>query len=100
MYHLADKLLLNMSQKKSGDKVWETMNSSYCPENSDITSSNSMVWFHFGSSGFNYTFQKDTAISICMKCSTQPFTSHQYLLQGAKHGSGSGAQGKEEVTPV
>lgn len=74
VYHSADKLLLATPQMQAGDKVWETTKSSYCPENSDGTSGNSAVWFHFGSCGFNYTLQKDTAISICMKCHTQPFT--------------------------
>lgn len=95
----ADKLLLTTPQAQAGDKVWDTMDSSCIPENSDVTRGDSMVWFSFGSSGFNYTLQKDTAFHICMKCSAQPFTRGLELLQGTKHGSGTGTQGKK-VRPM
>lgn len=61
-------------QTQSGDREWETANSSYCPEREEVTGGGFTAPFHFGSSGFNYTLQKDTAISICMKCSREPLT--------------------------
>lgn len=95
----AEKLLLTTPRAQAGDKVWDTTDSSCNPENSDVTRGDSSVWFSFGSSGFNYTLQKDTAFHMCMKCSARPFTRGLELLQGAKHGSGTGTRGKE-VRPM
>lgn len=69
MDNSAGKLLLSMLQRQAGDKAWEAMKSSNCLENSAITSGNSSLV----AVGLT-THWKATTISICMKCSTQPFT--------------------------
>lgn len=67
LVHFAQQVLLTMPWAQAGDKEWDTMASSCSPANSDMARGDSTVWLSFGSSVFNCTPQKDTALHICIK---------------------------------